>query len=113
MGDARFWERGVTIYLYHFDAPLKHSSHYLGSAVNFDARHAEHAGGNGSKMMAAVVAAGINYTLARRWDDVPRYHEATLHRRKDNPSLCPICSGGAALKRGNFTPSKKPKKETQ
>jgi hypothetical protein len=107
MPDKRFWKQSVTIYLYHLDQPYKHAAHHLGSAEDFEQRAAEHASGTGARLMAAVVTSGITYRLARKWENVPRYHEATLHHRKENPSLCPICSGDVALKRGEFVPSQK------
>ena len=107
MPDQEFWRRKVTIYLYHFEQPYKQAGHYLGSAEDLDQRAAAHAAGQGSKLMAAVVSAGIAYQLARTWEDVPRYHEVTLHKRKQNSVFCPMCSGDGAMKRGLFTPSKK------
>lgn len=110
-GRKNFWQEPVTIYLYHFDGSLAHAQHYLGSAIDYSARGVEHASGDGSALMAAVVGAGISYRLARRWENVPRYHEVTLHRRKANKQLCPVCSGEAARARGQFTPSPKPEPE--
>src|SRR5215471_5662876 len=40
-------------------------------------------------MMAAVVAKGITYQLARTWDGVPRYYKPTLHRLSDTWTTTP------------------------
>ena len=90
-----------TVYLIHFDRPLKHARHYLGSTDNLARRLREHQEGNGSKLMAAVAQAGIAWELARTWTG-DRAWERRLHRywepsRRDKKSrrLCPLCSAGA------------------
>jgi hypothetical protein len=107
MASRDFWRQIVTIYLYHFNEPFKHSQHYLGSAEDYEIRAAEHASGQGAALMAAVVQAGIPYQLARLWKEVPRFHEVILHRRKRDSVFCPICSGEVALSRGLYDPSTK------
>jgi len=101
-----FWTETVDVYLYHFDEPFSHARHYIGSAKNVMERLAEHITGQGSKLMAAVVEAGIGFQIARTWKNVPRFHEAVLHRRNASPSICPICSGNGALNRGIYVPGK-------
>jgi hypothetical protein len=92
----------VTVYLLHLESKLKHAGHYLGSAEDVSRRLTDHAKGEGSKMMAAVVREGIAFKLARRWDNVPRWFEAKLHRRKENPYFCPVCVGEIALTRAQW-----------
>ncbi|UFP97161.1 hypothetical protein [Gloeobacter morelensis] len=96
-------------YLLHFAQPYHHALHYLGSAVDLEARLARHAAGNGSRLLAAVAAAGIPWQVARTWQG-GRDLEAQLKKRKSNPSLCPICSARgtasapAQRRRGNPPP---------
>jgi hypothetical protein len=92
-----------TIYLIHFERPIGghprggprlFARHYLGHAVDLEARIAEHRRGQGSRLMAAVAAAGINFVVARTWPG-DRALERRLKRRHDSPGLCPMCSGRA------------------
>jgi predicted GIY-YIG superfamily endonuclease len=83
-----------TVYLIHFDRPLKHARHYLGSTDNLPRRLREHQEGNGSKLMAAVAQADIAWELARTWTG-DRAWERRLHRYKKSRRLCPLCSAGA------------------
>ena len=70
-----------TVYLLHFDRPLAHARHYLGSTANLDTR-----------LMEVVTALGIGFQLARTWAG-GRPEERRLKRRKNSPRLCPICKG--------------------
>jgi predicted GIY-YIG superfamily endonuclease len=87
-----------TVYLLHFSSPLSHARHYLGFAQDLDARLADHASGNGARLMSVIREAGITWTLARTWPG-GRSLERRLKRRKEAPALCPICAGDAALRR--------------
>lgn len=79
------------VYLLHFDTPLHHARHYLGvTRRGLGLRLVEHYAGRGSRLMAAVVAAGIEVRLARTWP-AWRDGERELKRRKKNPALCPLC----------------------
>jgi predicted GIY-YIG superfamily endonuclease len=81
-----------TIYLLHFDQPFKHARHYSGWTERDDVqeRLAEHASGRGSKLMAAVVAAGITWRLAAVVLG-DRYEERRLKNRGGASRRCPIC----------------------
>lgn len=79
-----------TVYLIHFDRPLCHARHYIGWAAQLDRRLAHHAGGTGSKLMAAVARAGIGWQVARTWPG-DRFFERRLKNRKNAARLCPIC----------------------
>ena len=87
--------RRGTVYLLHFDRPLHHARHYLGFTTDLADRMVRHASGNGAKLVAAVRAAGIGWTLARTWVDVPRELERRLKARKRIRRRCPICSPNA------------------
>jgi len=90
-----------TIYLLHFDKPLKHAKHYIGLADDLDARLERHAAGHGARLMAVVNDAGITWRCVRTWDG-DRKLERKLKRLKATPRLCPICSPTSAGKRANF-----------
>src|SRR5262245_47856496 len=99
------WKEGgeamSTIYLLHFDKPLKHAKHYIGLADDLDARLERHRAGHGARLMAVVSAAGIGWQLARTWQG-DRKLERKLKRLHATPRLCPICSPASASKRANF-----------
>ncbi|MCC6630069.1 MAG: hypothetical protein IT340_22040 [Chloroflexi bacterium] len=103
-------QRGV-VYLLHFDHRLSHAQHYLGATTRrLGVRLTEHLAGyrHGSKLVAAVVAAGIGVRVARVWPGLYG-QERRLKRWKKSRQLCPICraqearqtaAGGAAPSRG-------------
>lgn len=80
-----------TIYLLHFEKPYQHARHYLGWSAELNARLSEHHAGRGSKLMAAVVQAGIPFVVARTWTG-DTFDERRLHRQNNSPRLCPICN---------------------
>lgn len=96
----------MTVYLIHFDtavgnpaSPRGMARHYIGSTGDIAARLAEHHAGNGSKLMAAVSAAGIGWELVRTWPG-GRTVERALKQRKAAPRLCPTCNPGNKRARG-------------
>jgi hypothetical protein len=80
-----------TVYLLHFDRPLAHARHYLGWAVDFHDRVDAHLAGNGARIVAAAVRAGIHVELVRTWDGVDRAFERRLKDGGSHLRLCPIC----------------------
>jgi hypothetical protein len=92
--------RGAQAYLIHFDQkigdpgnPRGQAQHYIGSGRNVVSRLAKHQKAPDAKIMAAVKAAGIGWTLARTWDG-GRERERQLKAQKQGPRLCPVCKGG-------------------
>jgi predicted GIY-YIG superfamily endonuclease len=88
------------VYLLHFDRPLAHARHYIGSTDDLERRLHEHEQGNGARLMAAVARAGIPWRLARTksWPQLlpgDRVWERRLKRYKKSRRLCPFCSAGA------------------
>jgi hypothetical protein len=86
-------DRRAVVYLLHFDRPLCHARHYLGTTRRrLGQRLVEHIGGHrtGSKLVAAVVARGIGVRIARLWRGGHGL-ELRLKRRKKSRQLCPIC----------------------
>lgn len=85
-----------TVYLIHFDQKLAHAQHYLGSAVNVEARIAHHRHGSGAKILKAANEAGIDWSVVKTWktrDGSGRQLERQLKNRKNAPKLCPVCTG--------------------
>lgn len=84
------------VYLLHFDRPLAHAQHYLGFVDHtkghaLEARLEYHRKGTGSKLLRAVVAAGIGFQVADLWPDGDRNFERQLKNRKKAGLLCPLC----------------------
>jgi hypothetical protein len=84
------------VYLLCFDTKLKHAKHYIGfvnNAEGLDARMKKHRNGSGSKLMAAVAKAGIEFTIARLWANADRSFERKLKNHNNSKRFCPICNG--------------------
>jgi predicted GIY-YIG superfamily endonuclease len=79
-----------TIYLIHFDRPYRHARHYLGWAVDLDARLSEHAAGRGARLLAVVRDAGIGWQLARTWTGT-RTRERQIKTQGGASRCCPLC----------------------
>ena len=54
--------------------------------------HDQHRAGTGSRLLAAVCAAGIPFEVAWTWPHVSRAFERKVHCLKNTPSLCPTCT---------------------
>ena len=99
----------MTVYLIHLDAALGNPAsphgqarHYLGSTLDVDRRCQDHAHGAGAAMLRAATARGIPWRVVRTWPG-GRALERKVKARKDAAALCPVCSGQAALRRGNYS----------
>ena len=79
-----------TVYLLHLDQPYKHARHYLGWASDLDARLAQHAAGDGARLLQVVRDAGIGWQLARTWPG-DRYRERQLKKQGGRSRMCPVC----------------------
>ncbi len=82
-----------TIYLLHFDRAYYHARHYIGWASDLDRRLERHDLGSGSRLVAAVLDAGIGFEVSRTWEGTRR-DERRLHRRHNSPRECPLCNEG-------------------
>ena len=80
-----------TVYLLHFDTPLKHARHYTGWSANLALRLAEHASGHGARLTEVVASAGIGWSLARTWPGVTRTFERKLKNQGGASRRCPLC----------------------
>ncbi|MDP9403828.1 MAG: endonuclease [Actinomycetota bacterium] len=83
-----------TVYLLHFERRYRHAGHYVGSTSDLDARLAAHRAGRGARLVEVIVAAGIDFTLARTWPG-GRQLERRIKRQKASPRLCPLCREAA------------------
>lgn len=86
-----------TIYLLHFERPLKHAQHYLGWTADLESRLRDHAKGSGSALMAAVKRAGIEWHLVKTWQG-DTYDEKKLKQFGTSKRHCPVCRTLAGLK---------------
>lgn len=92
------------VYLLHFDKPLHHARHYVGYVeYDLEQRIEHHLAGRGARLVAAVVAAGIDVQLARVWPGANRTFERRLKRWHGSARFCPLCNpavaGRATLKK--------------
>lgn len=79
-----------TVYLIHFDQPYQHARHYLGWTEDITARLTAHAAGRGSRLMAVIKAAEIQWQLARTWPGT-RARERQIKRQGGASRVCPLC----------------------
>jgi len=83
------------VYQLHFRQRFHHAAHYTGATCNLSARLALHRAGRGARLLKAVVAAGINFDLARLWK-FPTWQEAReweRHIKAQHNAVprCPLC----------------------
>ena len=84
------------VYLLHFSKRVcrrSPSRHYIGYAVNVEARLEAHRAGRGARITQVAVERGIKLRLARTWEG-GRDVERALKLRKAAPRLCPVCERG-------------------
>lgn len=96
----------MAVYLIHLDTalgnPQTHEArHYVGFALDVARRCHEHEQGIGSALLRAATERGIPWHVVRTWEG-GRPLERRIKARKAAPELCPVCSGPAALARGNY-----------
>lgn len=83
------------VYLLCFESKLKHAKHYIGFVEKPDGlepRMKKHRNGSGSKLMSAVSKAGIQFAIARLWQNGDRNFERWLKNKKNAKYLCPCCN---------------------
>lgn len=91
-----------TTYLIHFEAKYEHVQHYIGSAVDVEAREQEHRSNRGARLLEVINQVGIAWSVVRTWKGGRRF-ERQLKNRKNASVICPVCSGKAAYKRAAET----------
>jgi predicted GIY-YIG superfamily endonuclease len=81
-----------TVYLLHFNRPYHHARHYVGFTTNIERRVKRHQDGRGSPLIEAAISAGIEFTVARLWNNVTGRFERRIHEMEAR-LLCPMCVG--------------------
>jgi predicted GIY-YIG superfamily endonuclease len=104
-------ERG-TIYVLHLDPPFKHARHYTGWTQDLAGRLERHRRGNGSKLLAAAVATGCTFRLARTWSGC-RNAERRIKRTGGASRFCPICMAERAAAEASGSPEPGPNQPVQ
>jgi hypothetical protein len=78
------------IYLLHYDRPLHHAQHYLGSCDDAQ-RIQDHGNGTSRARLPQVFCElGVQFIVARTWEG-GRIGERKLKNQKNARVLCPIC----------------------
>lgn len=100
------------LYLVHFEEPYCHARHYLGfveqdTDMALETRLDYHRRGQGSRLLAVVTAAGIDWRVVRTWPGGTRSDERRL-KGHSSTRYCPECRGEAALTRGLLRPALQP-----
>ena len=88
-----------TVYLLHFDRPYRHAGHYTGWTTDLPTRLAEHATGQGGRLLTVIRGAGIGWHLARTWPGT-RHTERALKRQGGASRRCPLCGVTPRPRRG-------------
>jgi hypothetical protein len=86
--------RTTVVYLLHREGDMPahhHARHYLGSAVELEARLKEHASGGGARLTQVWVEAGCSFQCVRTWKG-DRTVERRLKKQKHALRLCPLCN---------------------
>lgn len=107
---------GAQVYLAHLEPRLAHAGHYLGTSEDVAHREQVHTSGNGSRLVAAAVAAGSRVQIVRTWPGGYAL-ERTFKKGRGRPGkgtrnttgcrggqtsyvgLCPVCTEPAQARR--------------
>lgn len=82
------------VYVIHFDTPLHHAQHYVGSSDNIERRLMEHAKGNGARLLQVLREKAIGWKVTLTIEtDTPRELERQIKRQKNGRKMCPMCNG--------------------
>lgn len=82
-----------SVYLIHFDVPYEHAKHYIGyTPYSVESRFEKHKAGKGARLLQVLNEKGIDYKIAKVWENEDRNFERRLKNQKNAPRLCPICS---------------------
>ena len=80
------------VYLLHLHEPVGHARHYIGWALDTEARNKVHHSGNGGRLLRAARNRGIGWDIARIWEPADRRFERRLKNTSNARLLCPICN---------------------
>jgi predicted GIY-YIG superfamily endonuclease len=87
------------VYLVHFERPYHHARHYVGFTDDVERRMEEHRAGAGARLLAALVRAGVAFTVVFTWPGASRAFERKIHSYKKSWVLCPTCRGSTRYAR--------------
>lgn len=79
-----------TVYVLHFDRPYKHAGHYIGFALDLNARLQEHALGHGARLTQVCIQNGISWEVSLAIPGT-RSDERRFKNRHNGKSICPLC----------------------
>ena len=78
------------IYLLHYDRPLHHAQHYLGSCDDPQRIQSHGNGTSRARLPQVFCQLGVQFVVARTWEG-GRTGERKLKNQKNARVLCPIC----------------------
>ncbi|HEV2987319.1 MAG TPA: hypothetical protein VG759_02675 [Candidatus Angelobacter sp.] len=78
------------IYLLHYDRPLHHAQHYLGSCDDPQRIQDHGTGTSRARLPEVFYQLGVQFIVARTWEG-GRTGERKLKNHKNARVLCPIC----------------------
>ena len=83
----------IVVYLLHFDSPIHHVQHYMGSTMlgRLEERMAEHAAGRGAALTAEAVKRQIGWSVAATWLVADREFERRRKKIRKYARNCTIC----------------------
>jgi len=92
------------VYILHFQQPLHHAKHYVGSTTDIVGRVKKHATGDGARLTAVVKENGGHFRVAALFQPTRsesiRLLEIVLKRKKNACKYCPICNPDAIAPAG-------------
>lgn len=90
-------ESSVIIYVLHFERPMSHARHYIGSTPpgRLQQRVREHQTGRGANICRVAVERGIGLVLAATM--IGTRSDERRAKASHGPRLCPLCGGSGKL----------------
>ncbi len=87
------------IYVIHFSRRYKHARHYTGIAEDVEKRYSRHLSGQGARLIAVALAAGVRMSKPHVLAEYPDYSTAHMHERRYKnrggaSRFCTICRKG-------------------
>ena len=82
------------VYLLHFDAPLEHTQHYIGSCEDLARRLDQHSHGRAAQLTRRFAAARIGFVVGAVWEYATRLEARRAERRvkgAGSARRCCIC----------------------
>lgn len=83
----------MSVYILHLESPLGHARHYVGWAKKVESRLKHHKAGTGARFTQVCIERGINFILARVFEDADKKFERKLKNTNSTKDYCPICMG--------------------